>query len=145
MTAPPADGFTPYRRSSPYLDMIGPVYESATDPSVAGLWIDHRHTNSRGFLHAGLLVADTDTVMGHTCERTLGDGRRLTTVSLTPDFIGPARAGQWLEVAATVRRTGRRLSFAACEVTTDDGGLVMSAGGVFATVARAAPGRDRDR
>jgi uncharacterized protein (TIGR00369 family) len=135
VTAPP-DGFAPYRRSSPYLDIIGPVYESATDPSIAGLWIDHRHTNSRGFLHAGLLVAVVDTIMGHTCERALGDGRRLTTVSLTSDFIGPARAGQWLDVTATVRRTGERLSFAACDVTTTDGSVVLCANGVFLTVGR---------
>lgn len=126
---PPA-GFVPYRRSSPYLDMIGPIYEATTDPSLAGLRIDGRHTNSRGFVHAGLLVAVVDTLMGHSCERRL-DGARLVTVSLTPDFIGTARIGDWIAMTATVRWTTRRLSFAGCEAVTEDGHLVLSASGVF--------------
>jgi uncharacterized protein (TIGR00369 family) len=135
---PPSTGFVPYRRTSPYLEMIGPVYESGTDPSVAGLRIDQRHTNSRGFVHAGVLVAVVDTVMGHACERALGDGTRLTTVSITSDFLAPARGGQWLEVIAAVRRSGRRLSFASCGVTTSDGTAVLSASGVFLAVAHGA-------
>lgn len=47
------DGFTPYARSSRSLDLIGPLYEAVDDPAVVGLRIDGRHTNARGFLHAG--------------------------------------------------------------------------------------------
>jgi len=53
--AEPPNGFVPYRRSSPYLDLIGPVYEAEGQPLVVGLWLGHKHTNSRGFVHAGLL------------------------------------------------------------------------------------------
>lgn len=37
---PPPDGFVPYSRPSPYLELIGPVYEAAADPAVIGLHID---------------------------------------------------------------------------------------------------------
>jgi hypothetical protein len=65
----PRDGFIPYRRTGPYLELIGPVYETAEGPLVVGLWLDERHTNSRGFIHAGALVALADTLLGHAILR----------------------------------------------------------------------------
>ena len=129
MSAP--SGFVPYHRSSRYLELVGPVYEAADDPSRVGLRIDERHTNARGFLHTGLLVAVADTIMGHTAQRALGPDARLVTVSLTTDFTSSARAGDWIEAQATVRRAGRRLSFAASEFRVA-GRLVLAASGVFA-------------
>jgi acyl-coenzyme A thioesterase 13 len=125
------NGFVPYHRSSRYLDLIGPVYEATDDPSWVGLSIDERHTNSRGFVHAGLLVAVADTIMGHAAQRALGPDARLVTISLTTDFTSSARTGDWVEGHATVRRTGRRLSFGASEFTVT-GRLVLVASGVFA-------------
>jgi len=128
--------FVAYARSSRYLDLIGPLYEHRDDPSTVGLVIDERHTNSRGMLHAGVLVAITDTVMGHTCERAAADGTRLVTVSITTDFTGSAREGDWVQGTATVRRTGRRLAFASCELHSGDR-LLLAASGVFAVSAPA--------
>lgn len=127
------DGFTPYARTSRYLDLIGPLYEAAGDPAVVGLLIDERHTNARGFLHAGVLVAVADVVMGHTAHRAGPPDAGLVTASLTTDFPGSARLGDWVTGAATVRRAGRRLAFTSCEFTAN-GQLVLAASGVFATV-----------
>ena len=123
-------GYVPYHRASRYLELIGPLYEAANDPSRVGLCIDERHTNARGFL-AGLVVAVADSTMGHTAQRALGPVARLVTVSLTTDFTSSAQAGDWVEAHATVRRAGRRLSFGASEFTVD-GRLVLAASGVFA-------------
>ena len=127
------DAFVEYSRSSAYLDLIGPLYEHRSDASTVGLLIDDRHTNSRGMLHGGLLVAIADTVMGHTTER-LTTGTRLLTVSLTTDFVGAARLGEWVRGEATVQRSGRRLSFASCRFHVDDR-LILTASGVFATAS----------
>ena len=129
MSAP--GGYAPYHRSSRYLELIGPLYEAAHDPSRVGLRIDERHTNARGFLHAGLLVAVADTIMGHTAQRALGPDARLVTVSLTTDFTSRAQAGDWVEAHATIRRAGRRLSFTASEFIVA-GRLILAASGVFA-------------
>ena len=125
------DGYLPYHRSSRYLELIGPLYETANDPARVGLRIDERHTNARGFLHAGLLVAVADTIMGHTAQRALGPDTRLVTVSLTTDFTSSAQNGDWVQAHATIRRAGRRLSFGASEFTVD-GRLILAASGVFA-------------
>ena len=129
MSAP--SGYLPYHRSSRYLELIGPLYEAAHDPSSVGMSIDERHTNTRGFLHAGLLVAVADTIMGHTAQRALGPDARLVTVSLTTDFTSSAHAGDWVEAHATIRRAGRHLSFGASEFTVN-GRLILAASGVFA-------------
>jgi acyl-coenzyme A thioesterase 13 len=126
----PPDGFVPYRRSSPYLDLIGPVYESADGPLVLGLRLDERHTNSRGFVHAGFLVALADTVLGHTIVRSSSDPKPILTVSLTTDFTGSAHPGAWLEGRAEVRRDGSRVAFANASFHADDR-LVMTASGIF--------------
>ncbi len=132
------DGFTPYARSSRYLDLIGPLYEAAGDPAVVGLRIDERHTNARGFLHAGVLVAVADVLMGHTAHRASPPGTGLVTASLTTDFPGSAQLGDWVTGAATIRRAGRKLAFTTCEFTSN-GRLVLAASGVFATTARKDP------
>ena len=82
-------------------------------------------------MHAGLLVAVADTIMGHTAQRALGPDARLVTVCLTTDFTSSAQAGDWIKAHATIRRAGRRLSFAASEFTVA-GRLILAASGVFA-------------
>ena len=128
MTVP--DGYEPYARTSPYLRLIGPVYE-ADGGSVIGLRLDERHTNARGLLHAGLLVALADVVMGHAAQRVAPAGSSLVTASLTTDFVSSARLGDWVRGAAEVRHVGRRLAFTGCRFTVDDR-LLLSASGVFA-------------
>lgn len=131
----PPDGFVPYSRSSPYLELIGPVYEATADPAVVRLHVDDRHTNARGFLHGGVLVALADVLMGHTAHRAGPPEVGLVTVSLTTDFPGSARSGDWVEGHAAVVRRGRRLAFTRCEFTADHR-LVLAGSGVFATVPR---------
>jgi acyl-coenzyme A thioesterase 13 len=127
----PPTAFIAYSRTSRYLELVGPVYQHREDPSVIGLELDERHTNSRGFCHAGLLVALADTIMGHTIEQAASVPGRLVTVTLTTDFIGTAGIGDWIEGHAMIRRSGRRLAFGACEFRRQDR-LVLTASAVFA-------------
>ena len=76
-------GFVPYSRPSRYLELIGPVFQSATDAATVGLMLDERHGNARGFAHAGVPVALADTLMGHTAQRAGPPDTRLVTVSLS--------------------------------------------------------------
>lgn len=127
------DGFAAYSHPSRYLELIGPLYEKDDDPAVVGLRIDQRHTNARGFLHAGVLVAVADVLMGHTAHAAAPPETGLVTASLTTDFPGSAQIGDWVTGHATIRRVGRRLAFTACEFRTAEH-LVLTASGVFAAV-----------
>ena len=130
----PEHGWVAYHRPSRYLDLIGPLLEAADDPSAVRLLIDDRHTNARGFLHAGVLVAVADVVMGHTALRAAPSGSAGVTVSLTTDFVGSAQRGDRVDGRATVRRVGRQLAFTSCEFTAA-GRLLLAASGIFAITA----------
>jgi acyl-coenzyme A thioesterase PaaI-like protein len=85
---------------------------------------DTPHTNSRGFVHGGLITALADNIMGLLCGeevRALGHkASGLLTVSLAIDFVGAAQIGQWLEFRPAVVRAGRSLCFGSAMVVADE-------------------------
>jgi uncharacterized protein (TIGR00369 family) len=129
-------GFQRHFRQSPLTDPWEPIYSKRTDAAVIiGLRLDAPHTNSRGLAHGGLITSLADNAMGLSCAIKLEDGPRLVTVSLTIDFIGPAKVGQWLQVETDVIRTGGTICFAQCLVTVD-GVPCARASGTFSVVKK---------
>ena len=131
-------GFAPHYRKSPLTDPWEPLYSRKTDGAVVlGLEVTAAHTNSRGFVHGGLISALADNAMGLSCARRLGDGASLVTVNLTLDFLGPALTGQWLEFDTVFVKPGGTLCFTQAFVTAD-GQPCARANGVFRVVKRTA-------
>jgi uncharacterized protein (TIGR00369 family) len=125
------DGFARQTRSSPLTEPWEPIYSMATGHAVLiGLRLARPHTNSRGLAHGGLIIALADNAMGLSCGQMLGGGARLLTVNLSVDFVGPAQAGQWLQIDSIVIKTGSRLCFAQALVTAD-GVTCARANGTF--------------
>ena len=117
--APPA-GFSPHDRKSPLTEPWEPIFSRKAEGAVVlGLRAGAPHTNSRGFVHGGLIAALSDNAMGLSCSRTLGDEARLVTVSLSVDFLGSAFEGQWLEFDTVFVKPGSTLCFAQAFVTAD--------------------------
>jgi len=136
LAVPP--GFERHFRQSPLTDPWEPLYSRKTDDAVIlGLVAEAAHTNSRGFVHGGLISALADNAMGLSCARCLGDGASLVTVNLTLDFLGTARIGQWLEFSTVFVRPGGTLSFAQAFVTAD-GEPCARANAVFRVIKKAA-------
>ncbi len=112
-------GFERHYRRSPVTDPWEPLYSRKTEGAVVlGLTAAPNHTNSRGFVHGGLISALADNAMGLSCGTRL-DGARLVTVNLTLDFVGTAQVGQWLEFETVFVRVGGALCFAQAFVTAD--------------------------
>jgi uncharacterized protein (TIGR00369 family) len=110
------EGFTPHWRKSGLTDPWEPLYSRRTAAAVyIGLHAGPPHSNSRGFVHGGLISALADNAMGLSCGHTLGNAR-LVTVNLTIDFIAAAKQGQWLEIRPKVVRVGSTLCFATAEI-----------------------------
>lgn len=131
-------GFAPHFRKSPLTDPWEPLYSRTADETVIlGLRAGPAHTNSRGFVHGGLISALADNAMGLSCARRLGDVASLVTVNLNVDFLGSGLTGQWLEFDTAFVRPGSTLSFAQCFVTAD-GQPCARANAVFRVVRRAA-------
>ena len=138
MTAVPA-GFTPLFRTSPFLETVGPFYQSVEgDGLVVGLRVEERHANTRGTVHGGLLVTMADIALGYNAsyvgvEKLPGalPTVALTTASLSVDFAGTATLGDWIEARVDVQKVGGKLAFANAYLSVD-GRRIARASAVFA-------------
>lgn len=130
------EGFERHDRKSPLTDPWEPLYRRLDgDILVLGLRATAAHTNSRGFVHGGLISSLADNAMGLSCGRTLGGGASLVTVNLTVDFLGAAQIGQWLAFETTFVKPGGTLCFTQAFVTAD-GQPCARANAVFRVVKR---------
>ena len=114
------EGFSRHYRRSPLTDPWEPLFSRKAEGAVAiGFHAEAAHTNSRGFVHGGMITALADNAMGLSCGEQLKGRPSLLTVSLAVDFLGTARLGQWVEVRPQVVRTGSTLCFAEATITAD--------------------------
>ena len=122
-------GFVPFPNQGPFLEHIGPVHVlEGGDELKLGLRAEERHANHRGTVQGGVLSTFADFALGRAIEDDADDDRDRATVSLTVDFLKPARPGDWIESTTRVDRVGGTLSFADCS---------LSAGGREVVRARA--------
>jgi uncharacterized protein (TIGR00369 family) len=125
MSAP--DGFEPFPNQGPFLEHIGPIYvHEENDELVLGVQTEERHANHRGTVQGGLLSTFADLALGRAIEADANDGKDRATVSLTVDFLKPAKPGDWIESRTRVDRIGGTLSFADCSLTVDDREIVRA-------------------
>jgi acyl-coenzyme A thioesterase 13 len=130
----PPPGFELHDRTSPFLDLIGPLWSRRGEAGLElALAIDERHVNGRGFAHGGVLAALADVALGYAASSSTEPPVRLITASLTIDFVGPVRSGQVVIATVDVQRVGRRVAFANCYLHCDSE-RVVRASAVFSTV-----------
>ncbi|MBO9546157.1 PaaI family thioesterase [Caulobacter sp.] len=118
------DGFSPHVRKSPLTDPWEPLYaRKAEDRLVLGVRVREVHCNSRNMPHGGFLAALADNAMGLSLGVALAAARQpaggLVTVSLTLDYLGSAKLGQWLEFDTDFVKLGRSICFAEATVRAD--------------------------
>ncbi len=119
------EGFEPFYRKSPLTEPWEPILcRRLEDRVILGLAAREAHCNARGMIHGGFIAALADAAMGHSCGQVLAaQGRKpeggLVTVSLSVDYVGAAKIGQWLEFDTVYAKTGRTLCFAQCFVRAD--------------------------
>lgn len=131
------EGFERHTRRSGLTDPWEPIYARRSASEVRlGFRGAAPHANSRGFIHGGLISALADNAMGLSCGQRLPSISGLVTVSLSIDFVGTAKIGQWIEIRPEVIKTGKSLCFARALVVADEA-ICARASGVFMTVASA--------
>src|SRR2546422_10287220 len=60
-------GFKPLERSSPVIEMIGPVYSRGEGADlVLALRAERKHCNMRGTVHGGILATLADVALGYS-------------------------------------------------------------------------------
>jgi uncharacterized protein (TIGR00369 family) len=129
-TVPP--GFEAVTRGGPFFMALAPVYRRISGQAlVLGLHIDVKHANAHGNAHGGMLTTVADGALHDNLVRGRGPDARIVTVSMSVDFLSPARVGDWLEAHVTVTRQGRSLCFADCLLRVGER-AVLRASAVFA-------------
>jgi uncharacterized protein (TIGR00369 family) len=125
-------GFAPLDRTSPYIEAMGPFYWKGDGRQrIVAIRAEHKHINSRGFVHGGVLCGLADLAIGYNLAFLGEPPLPLVTANLTVDFAGAARKGDWLECRVDIQRSGGRLSYANAYIWRGDARIVR-ASAIFA-------------
>lgn len=113
-------GFSPFDDPGPFIEHIGPIHLCERDGELLlGLRARAHHLNHHGTVQGGLLATFADFALGRAIGADAADGRDRATVSLTVDYLRPAREGDWIESRTEVDRVGSTLSFADVSLVVD--------------------------
>ncbi|PXX67520.1 uncharacterized domain 1-containing protein [Pseudomonas sp. LAMO17WK12:I10] len=126
------EGYAPLSRSSPLLELIGPVYCRGSGLQLEiGLRADHRHANGRGTVHGGILATLADIGMGYAMAFASDPPLPLITASMHLDYLGAVQVGEWIDVRLEHSRRGRQMAFATVTLQVGER-VVARANAVFA-------------
>jgi uncharacterized protein (TIGR00369 family) len=127
MKAP--DDFAPIFRTSPFLESLGTFYSKGTGADMRlGVYVETRATNARGLAHGGFLAGLADVALGYAMSTSQEPPTRLITSSLSLDFAGAAKIGDWIETTVDLQHLGRQLGFANAYLTVDARRIVRASG-----------------
>ena len=130
----PPPGFEEAPDQGPFLENAGPLLmRHVHGEPVFGLLAEERHANRGGAVMGGMLATFADYALGRAIEADADDDHTRATVSLTVDYLAPAKPGDWIESRASVDRVGGALAFADCSLRVE-GREVVRARAVFARV-----------
>ena len=107
-------------QSDAFEQRAGPFYEKRADDGsmVAAFRAEQRHMNGAGFMHGGCLMTFADSAIFTIARDAMGDSHGVT-LSLSGDFLDPARVGQLIEATGEVVRAGGKTIFVAGQVRAD--------------------------
>ncbi len=129
-------GFQLFDRRSPFVDLVGPLYAREVDGRLEfGFLAENKHCNSRGLVHGGFLSTVADIALGHGAGYQTDGSHGLITTSITIDFAGSARAGDWVVFRTDVQKIGRRAAFANTYGSVGNKRIVR-ASGIFSVINR---------
>ncbi len=125
--------------------MVGPFYGKRDgDGVIIGVLVEEKHCNTAGNLHGGLLSTLSDIALGnsvgvhldksHTGPPEKNGTPAIATVSLSSDFMGTARMGDWVEARASAQKVGGTLAYANVLIYREDE-VIAKASGIFRMIA----------
>ena len=123
------ESFEPIFRSSPYLDLLGPIYSKNTDNGlVIGIRAEEKHCNARGLVHGGVFSSLADVALGYNAAFQGKQPTPMVTASLTVDYAGAARLGEWIEIYTDIQKVGKSMAFANCYFMVGSKRIVRASG-----------------
>ena len=138
MSPEPPPGFQQLQIAAGFAADFGPIYAKREGERVwFGFRVGADHMNPRGVAHGGALATFADMQLAALMRMGRLEAKQSPTISLSLDFLAPARTGDWVEgEIVLVKRTGR-LAFSET-ILTIDGSAVVRAKAIFSHSDRAA-------
>ena len=128
------EGFEPIFRSSPYLELLGPIYNKKVDGGlIIGLRAQDKHCNARGLVHGGVFSSLADVALGYNAAFQGKEPTPMVTANLSIDYVGAAKLDEWIEIHTDVQKVGRSMAFANCYFLVGNKRIVR-ASGVFSVL-----------
>jgi acyl-coenzyme A thioesterase 13 len=129
------EGFEPIFRSSPYLQLLGPIYNKKTENGlVIGLRAQEKHCNAREQVHGGVFSSLADIALGYNAAFSGDSPVPIVTASLTIDYAGSAKLDDWIEIETDLQKVGRKMAFANCYFIVNTK-RIARASGVFTVIS----------
>ena len=121
-----AQGWLPQKGSGPFFQLIGPLWKRRTgDVFEYAMLAEHRHLNSAGVVHGGLLVSLIDQVISQVVWYAT-DRLPMATVQLDSHFLAPAHEGDLIVASARITSKARSLAFVTGELAVDETTVLMT-------------------
>ena len=107
----------------------GPVWRLPAEGELRrfSLIVEQKHLNGSGSVHGGLLMTFADIAMSQTA-RTVTDDAPCNTVSMTCDFVGPARLGEILDARVRVTKKTRSIIFMSADIVVGERPVAVASG-----------------
>lgn len=114
--------FRPLSTGSAYLARVSHLFvrETGNGACEIGTRIEQAQCNSQGFAHGGFLLTFVDVAL-----TLVTHGEML---SLSNDFLRPARCGNWIVAQVQLQKSSRSLIFADASVIAQDMVLLRAQG-----------------
>ncbi|MBV8189854.1 MAG: PaaI family thioesterase [Alphaproteobacteria bacterium] len=119
------------RRQTTFNGHIGTLYakrgeKGTADEFVLGFRVHPHMCNPAGGLHGGMMMTVADLVGTMGGGTLVGLRKFLPTVSMTFDFVAPAKVGDWVEGRCEVVRQTRSLLFTSIYLTVGEQKIVRA-------------------
>jgi uncharacterized protein (TIGR00369 family) len=125
------EGFGPSQFSGEYLLRGGPYFtRKQGDNWAVALRVAEQHTNYIDIAHGGVLSTLADVALSLQPYRSEKPSPQVTTMSLTTNFLAPARLGDWLIAECVMDRLGKTSAYVHGEIRCEER-LVATMSGVF--------------
>lgn len=126
------DGWGRLPFDSGFIGVNGPLYARHDGEALRlGFRVEERHCNPMGMCHGGWLASFADMQLPFAARAQGGLAMHfLPTISLSVDYLAPAKLGAWVEGRTEVLKRTKRLVFAQMTATAD-GEICLRADGTF--------------
>lgn len=92
--------------------------------------IQDYHLNSGGITHGGFIMTLMDSGLGTSIYKSLGENKRIATISLDVKFVAPSNTGDTLIGSAKIIKKTRSMVFVRGELYLE-GNVIATADGIW--------------